>query len=77
MRTPRSWPDNAEPTPQEFADWIAVCTPDERLHVAESALRHASRSSNCFVTDHEGELDFLRAEMRRLGADLAKCEEAP
>lgn len=74
--TPREWPENALPTPEQAADWLGRCTPEERLRFATVTLRHEQRANDCLVADHEGEIDFLRREVYRLNADLAKVTEA-
>ena len=48
-RTPRTWGENVWPTAQQLADWLKVCTDNERLIHAEIAIRDAQAHDACMV----------------------------
>jgi hypothetical protein len=64
--TPRTWPEYAEPTPEQLADWLAVATRDERVKFAERAIHDARTAGDCFMRNHaaiEREIDYLRGRV--------------
>lgn len=58
-RTPRPWPENAEPTDQQLADWLAVCTPTERLDWVHASLRDTDRAWRCALNGHDEQLALI------------------
>lgn len=50
----RTWPENAEPTPEQLADWLQVIDRGERIRVAEEMLDNARTARACFIEHHQG-----------------------
>ena len=48
-RTPRTWGENVWPTAKQLADWLTVCTENERTIHAEIAIRDAQAHDHCIV----------------------------
>lgn len=57
--TERAWPEGVEPTPQQLADWLKICTDEERLDHATRVIGTGRRASACLMEGHEG----LKAEL--------------
>lgn len=64
--TPRPWPPNAQPTPEQLMDWLYdAATRDERLTFATRALEAMNTASRCFMENHDGLLAELRIANER------------
>lgn len=57
--TPKAWPENVWPTPEELADWLVICTPAERILHAAAALESGQVAARCFELNHEHRLSRL------------------
>ncbi len=55
--TPRPWPEDTSPTPEQLAGWLAVCTPAERRYAAERFLAAAQAAASAVD-------DWVRREER-------------
>lgn len=78
-RTPRTWPENASPTPQQLAAWLRTCTDTERAEFADAHLRMAADLSSCFARDHqtlETEYPVLTVRAGQLERDNTRLREA-
>lgn len=53
-RTPRTWGENVWPTAKQLADWLAICTENERIIHAEIAIRDAQAHDRCLVQHDRG-----------------------
>lgn len=73
--TPRPWPENAVPEPVQLAGWLAVCTPDERLRFAESAIRHMLTANECDEQNHRSAVDRLRVLNQNVAGALSLLDE--
>lgn len=64
--TPRTWPEYAEPTPEQLADWLVAATREERVEFAGRAIHNARTAGDCFLRNHaaiESEIDYLRGRL--------------
>ena len=55
----RTWPENVRPTPEQFADYLALISREERVEIAAVLLDAMDRADRCFLADHEGRLERL------------------
>lgn len=62
--TPRPWPDYAKPAPEQLAEWLGVCTPTERLNLAQRALEAQDEAIRCFEQNHVGRLEHFEKQQR-------------
>ena len=60
-RTPYSWPAESIPTDEQVAEWLAVCTPAERLERVTWWREQATRAQRCWIESHEPRLERLAA----------------
>lgn len=49
LRAPRTWPENAWPTAEEWRDWFLACSTEAQLELAEVVLNDAQRATSCFM----------------------------
>jgi hypothetical protein len=42
-RTPKPWAPDSWPTAEQLADWLEVCTREERIEFTTAELRNAQR----------------------------------
>ena len=61
VKTARSWPENALPTAEQLAQWLTVCTADERLGWTTGALRASETAHTCFIRNHAALEDEVQA----------------
>jgi uncharacterized iron-regulated membrane protein len=66
--TERSWAAWERPTPKQVADWLARCTPDERVQFVTRTQDDADAARVCFEQNHEARLqhNHLAARCRTL-----------
>ena len=50
--TPKAWDRFSKPTPEQLADWLKVCTDQERVEFAAAALKAREEADLCFTRDH-------------------------
>jgi hypothetical protein len=81
--TPRPWPPNAQPTVAEFAEWLLICTVEERERFVTHAFSAGDESRVCFERDHAGriehadrERDIVQADLRQIMAALGIADYA-
>lgn len=55
-RTPLSWPEGADPTAEQVADWLETCTRAERVEFVEKMEHLGQVAQHCFAANHEGKL---------------------
>lgn len=51
-RTPRPWADNVQPTPEQMAEWLRVCTAAEREDFVRSAFVAFDAQQACWLYMH-------------------------
>ncbi|MCD4535661.1 hypothetical protein LRP67_16330 [Nocardioides sp. cx-169] len=66
-----TWHENAHPTPEQLADYLAAISREKRIEVAEVLLDAMDRADRCFLADHEGRLAAIKAEMAAATQDSA------
>lgn len=66
-------PEGTVPTPGQLLAKVLDSSVDERLRFAQWALDAGERSSNCFLMDHEGAVEY-QTEMRQLSSRLGLSE---
>lgn len=49
MGTPRSWPEGVWPTAEQLAEWLVVCTAEERVAFSARALELAQEGHRRLV----------------------------
>lgn len=54
MTTKPTWPENRQPTPEEWSNWFVMLPNGEKLEVAEAVLDCGNKANRCFMEDHEG-----------------------
>ncbi len=52
--TPRTWPENAWPTAVQLAEFLKVCTDEERVYWAQLMLTDSERATLCRI-QHSGQ----------------------
>lgn len=75
MRKPITWPENVEPTPEQFADWFVSNDRDERIAIAGQLLDQARVGALCFLADHTALVDEITYLMQRLADKTPKVGE--
>ena len=63
VRTPRPWVPGTEPRPEDLAQFLADCTPQERVDFSRKLLDPMRATTTCFAADHEGEIQHLSREL--------------
>lgn len=59
QRTPYPWPADSRPTDEQVAEWLAACTPEERLERVRWWREQSEQGWRCFVENHGGQLDLI------------------
>lgn len=62
----RTWPEDRYPTPQEWVDWFAQATSDERLVIAAKVMDASAQGLQCFIRDHQERICELEAAVDRV-----------
>ena len=76
MTTPRTWPENARPTPEQFVQWLEDCTPDDRIEAVARLLDSSQLAAECFTQNHKAllsEVEFLRGQYGKGWADALRA----
>lgn len=60
----RTWPENAQPTPEQFADYLAAAPRERRIEIAETLLDAMDRADWCFERGHQQRPTTPTAETR-------------
>lgn len=60
------WPENAEPTPIEWAGWYASLPFKWQVSVAGRVLNHQRGNTRCFRMGHETRIEELQSQVSRL-----------
>ena len=69
--TPKTWPENAWPLPEQLADWLKVCTDEERLRYTTGATVASQEAVRCFEQNHDHRLAQATARAERAEAEAA------
>jgi hypothetical protein len=70
-RKPLTWPENVEPTAEQFTDWFLSNDRDDQVDIAEQLLRNARIGAACFIQNH----DALLGEVQQLQDRLARVRQ--
>ena len=70
----KPWPDNAWPTPEQFADWYIEQPREERVRLAEWVIFQGQASERCILQNHEGRIEQADAALRSLYRQAANTE---
>jgi hypothetical protein len=61
---------NAQPTVPEFAEWLLICTAEEREQFVTQAFRSGDEARSCFERDHEGRIESADRQHEVVQTDL-------
>ncbi len=64
-----------KPTPQQWVHMFLSASDEQRLDWAERVLRNSDDAATCFITNHAGELRYLRAEIDALAATVQRVRQ--
>jgi hypothetical protein len=70
--TPTLWPEATQPTAEQFAEWLKICTDAERVHFAEKFQQFADDARRCWEADHEAQICYLQ---KCLDYERERCEQ--
>ena len=60
------WPEACEPLPGELADWLLSLTREQLVWLLGRQQKTWAQDSDCFVRNHQGEIEHLRRQVRLL-----------
>jgi hypothetical protein len=72
-RKPLTWPENVEPTAEQFTHWFLSNDRDEQVGIAEQLLRDARTGATCFIQNHDallGEVQHLRDRLANVRQEI-------
>jgi hypothetical protein len=59
-KTLKTWPENQQPTDEQFVDYFLSLERSEQLFVASAMMHNARLATQCFEEDHRGQLERSR-----------------
>jgi hypothetical protein len=70
--TPTLWPEATQPTAEQLAEWLKICTDAERVWFVEKYQQFADEASRCWQEDHASQIDYWRRAHER---GHERCEQ--
>lgn len=64
---PRTWAPGEEPTPGEWAKWFLGMRSEDQELVAWWVITRAEYDTQCYLSDHEGQIRDLTHALEKLG----------
>lgn len=74
-RTPITWDENAEPTPEQLADWLQAVTREELVSFAGRMIELGEKANRCFVENHPEALEALKNQVVSLENQIEEMVE--
>lgn len=72
---PRTWPENAWPTPEQLAEYVASCCAQCRLSFAAGAIFSAMRATKCIESNHRALVTEVAVRGEQTAVWKARSEE--
>lgn len=69
------WPDNRNPTCDEWLAWWDTLGKSDRTEVAEKVIDSADAAWVCAIQNHVGEIEYLQQANAALSKKLAEVTE--
>lgn len=72
---PITWPENTEPTAEQWRDWFLSASPEGQIEVIQHQIDMWSTDSRCLGQDHDGRIVALIAQVEHQRHLLKKSKD--